>query len=189
MLAFSLILLFIPLFILIAIGVRWKIGHSILFKQVRTGLYGKRFVLYKFCSMTHEKDANGQLLPDIERLPEAGKWLRKSSLDELPQLWNILKGEMAFVGPRPLLPEYNSKYSAHQSKRLSVLPGITGWAQINGRNAISWAEKFELDVWYIYHKSFALDLKILLLTVIKIFKTEVVNADNDAPMQVFKGNE
>lgn len=169
--------------------IRLKIGSPVLFKQQRPGLNGKPFCVYKFRSMTDERDSNGELLPDDIRLTSFGKLVRKLSLDELPQLWNVLKGEMSFVGPRPLLMEYLPLYNERQARRHDVRPGITGWAQVNGRNAISWEEKFELDVWYVENHSFWLDIKILIMTVLKVFKSEGISQDGQATMTRFEGTK
>jgi len=158
------------------------------FKQIRPGKNGKLFTIYKFKTMRDTRDDQGNLLPDNQRLTAIGKIVRKLSLDELPQLWNILKGEMSFVGPRPLLPEYLPLYNQEQQKRHWVKPGITGWAQVNGRNAISWQQKFEYDKWYVEHQSFKLDIKILFMTINKIFHTQEVNASNQITMDRFDGN-
>ena len=158
------------------------------FKQIRPGKYGKLFTIYKFKTMRDTRDDQGDLLADNQRLTAIGKIVRKLSLDELPQLWNILKGEMSFVGPRPLLPEYLPLYNLEQQKRHWVKPGITGWAQVNGRNAISWQQKFEYDKWYVEHQSFKLDIKILFMTINKIFHTQEVNASNQITMDRFDGN-
>ncbi|GEN81820.1 sugar transferase [Sporosarcina luteola] len=169
--------------------IRLKIGSPVLFKQQRPGLNGEPFNVYKFRSMTDERDSNGELLPDDVRLTSFGKVVRKLSLDELPQLWNVLKGDMSFVGPRPLLMEYLSLYNERQARRHEVRPGITGWAQVNGRNAISWEEKFELDVWYVENRSFWLDIKILFMTVLKVFKSEGISQDGQATMTKFEGTK
>lgn len=187
--AFILLILLIPVLTIVAILIRLKLGSPILFKQQRPGQFGKPFYVYKFRSMTSETDANGQLLPDEVRLTTFGKTLRKYSLDELPQLWNVLKGDLSLVGPRPLLMSYLPLYSKEQNKRHDVKPGITGWAQINGRNAINWDQKFQLDVWYAENQTFLLDLKILLLTVKKVFKSENINNANHATMPEFRGSE
>ena len=155
-------------------------GAGIFFTQARPGKNGKIFRVVKFKTMTDERDAAGTLLPDHQRMTRVGKFLRKSSLDELPQLFNILRGDMAIIGPRPLLPEYLPLYSPEQARRHEIRPGVTGWAQTNGRNAISWKKKFELDVWYVEHVSFALDVKILFLTALKVVKREGIN-QSDAP--------
>ena len=158
------------------------------FKQIRPGKNGKLFTIYKFKTMRNTRDDHGNLLADNQRLTTIGKIVRNLSLDELPQLWNILKGEMSFVGPRPLLPEYLPLYNLEQQKRHWVKPGITGWAQVNGRNAISWQQKFEYDKWYVKHQSFKLDIKILFMTINKIFHTQEVNASNQITMDRFEGN-
>ncbi|ARQ06544.1 Putative sugar transferase EpsL [Macrococcoides canis] len=176
-----------PLIIGTAIVVKKKIGSPIIFKQTRPGQFGKPFDVYKFRTMTNETDENGELLPDSKRLTDTGKFLRKYSLDELPQLINVIKGDISLVGPRPLLMEYNDLYNAEQRRRLDVKPGITGWAQVNGRNALSWEEKFELDVWYVDHQSFMLDLYILYLTVIKVFKSEGINQEGSVTAEKFTG--
>lgn len=167
---------------------RIKLGSPIIFKQKRPGLHGKPFYLYKFRTMTDERDEHGQLLPDQIRLTTTGKWIRKLSLDELPQLFNVLKGELSLVGPRPLLMEYLPLYSKEQIRRHEVKPGITGWAQINGRNAISWEDKFALDLWYVENSSFLLDLQIICLTFIKVFKKEGINQQDHVTVEKFTGN-
>ncbi|WP_209122905.1 sugar transferase [Alkalihalobacillus sp. BA299] len=177
-----------PIITIISLLVKKKLGTPILFKQQRPGLYSKPFYLYKFRTMTDEKDQNGQLLSDHQRLTPFGKCLRKYSLDELPQLINVLKGDISLVGPRPLLMEYVPLYSEQQISRHNVKPGITGWAQVNGRNAITWEEKFELDVWYVNHQSFFLDLKILLLTVYKVIKSEGINQQGNVTIERFRGS-
>lgn len=187
-----LVLLTLPLLILIIflvfIGVRIKLGYPIFFKQSRPGLKGKTFDIYKFRTMTDECDKNGILLPDNDRHTKFGKFLRSISLDELPGLLNVLKGDMSLVGPRPLLIEYLPLYSKRQARRHDVRPGITGWAQVNGRNAISWEDKFELDIWYVENQSIWLDIKILLLTVKKVIVREGVTAQGDASPALFKGS-
>jgi sugar transferase EpsL len=180
--------LFSPIILVTAVLVRMKLGSPIIFKQQRPGLNGKPFYIYKFRTMTNKCSPNGQLLPDSIRLTPFGNFLRKYSLDELLQLVNVFKGELSIVGPRPLLMEYLPLYSLEQSKRHLVRPGITGWAQVNGRNSISWEEKFELDVWYVENQSFILDLKIILLTFIKVIKSEGIQNANHATMPVFKGS-
>lgn len=181
--------LFMPVILVVAVLVRLFIGNSIFFKQNRPGLHGEIFSIYKFCTMNQSRDAQGHLLKDAARLNTFGKLLRSSSLDELPSLWNVLKGEMSLVGPRPLLVEYLSLYSAEQAKRHEAKPGITGWAQVNGRNAISWEEKFKLDVWYVENQSFWLDIKILLLTIKKVFLRDGISAQGDVTMPKFTGNK
>ncbi|MEI4801774.1 sugar transferase [Bacillus sp. NPDC077411] len=173
--------------VVVAVLVRLKLGSPIIFKQQRPGLHGKPFYLYKFRTMTDERDNQGKSLPDQVRLTTFGKFLRKCSLDELPQLINVVKGDLSLVGPRPLLMEYLSLYSSEQAKRHDVKPGITGWAQVNGRNAITWEEKFKLDVWYVNNQSFLIDMKILFLTLIKVFKSEGVNQDGHVTMERFTG--
>ncbi|MED3667080.1 sugar transferase [Geobacillus kaustophilus] len=177
-----------PIMVVTAILVHWKLGSPVLFKQQRPGLHGKPFYLYKFRTMTDERDENGELLPDHLRLTPFGQFLRKYSLDELPQLFNVLKGDISLVGPRPLLMEYLELYTPEQARRHEVKPGITGWAQVNGRNAISWEEKFKLDVWYVDNRTFWLDIKILFLTVIKVLKKEGINQSEYVTMEKFTGN-
>jgi len=164
-------------------------GHPVIFKQTRPGLFGKSFNMIKFRTMEDAFDSTGYPLPDEERLTSFGKFLRSTSLDELPGLWCVLKGDMSLVGPRPLLVEYLPLYSDEQARRHNVRPGITGWAQVNGRNAISWDEKFELDLWYVDNQSFWLDIKILSLTVKKVFVREGISADGEVTMSKFKGND
>lgn len=181
------LLLTSPLLITLAILVRLNLGRPVLFRQQRPGLHCKSFELLKFRTMTAQKDVEGNLLSDAERLTRFGRFLRSMSLDELPELVNVLRGEMSLVGPRPLLMEYLPSYTPAQSRRHEVRPGITGWAQVNGRNAITWEEKFELDVWYVCHQSFLLDLKILLLTFCRIVSRKGISAKNHATMPRFKG--
>ncbi len=182
----ALLVLALPL-ALLAWRVRVALGTPVLFRQLRPGRHGGLFKLAKFRTMTDERDAAGELLPDASRLPPFGRWLRATSLDELPSLWNVLKGDMSLVGPRPLLVEYLPLYSAEQARRHEVRPGITGWAQVNGRNALTWEQKFELDVWYVDHRSFWLDLRILLMTVRKVFVREGISAKGEATMPRFTG--
>ena len=186
-LSFICLLPLLPVMVVIIFLVRVKIGSPIFFKQKRPGLNGEIFKIYKFRTMTNERDKNGALKPDSARLTKFGKFLRSTSLDELPGLWNVLKGDMSLVGPRPLLVEYLPLYSEKQSRRHEVRPGITGWAQVNGRNAISWEEKFELDVWYVDNQSFWLDTKILYLTVLKVFRREGIRQQGHVTMEGFKG--
>ncbi|MCY8003868.1 sugar transferase [Bacillus haynesii] len=188
-LALSVILLIAlsPAMILTACLIRWKIGSPVLFRQTRPGLNGEPFTLYKFRTMTDERDEAGNLLSDEKRLTKTGRLIRKTSLDELPQLINVIKGDLSLVGPRPLLMEYIPLYTKRQWRRHEVKPGITGWAQINGRNKVTWEEKFELDVWYVDHRSFLLDLKILLLTVVKVLKSEGVSQDRHVTAEKFRG--
>ena len=182
------LLLVLPLVLLLALLVRMKLGSPVLFRQVRPGRQGRPFMMYKFRSMTDDRDTAGNLLPDQLRLTPFGSFLRSSSLDELPELINVLKGEMSLVGPRPLLMEYLPLYSPEQARRHHVLPGITGWAQVNGRNAISWEDKFSLDVWYVENLSFLLDLKILWMTVSRVFKREGISQEGQATMAKFRGS-
>ncbi len=182
----ALLLLALPLLVL-ALLVRRKLGSPVLFRQVRPGLHGQPFEMVKFRTMTDARGADGALLPDAVRLTPFGRFLRASSLDELPELWNVLKGEMSLVGPRPLLMEYVPLYSAEQYRRHEVRPGVTGWAQVNGRNAISWEEKFALDVWYVEQQSLALDIKILWLTVKKVLLRDGISAAGEATMAKFTG--
>ncbi len=181
-----LIILF-PLFLIVAILVRIFLGKPVIFKQQRPGRKGEIFTIYKFRSMLEAYDKNGLPLPDAKRLTQLGKFLRSSSIDELPELINILKGDMSLVGPRPLLIEYLDRYSPEQARRHDVLPGITGWAQVNGRNALSWEEKFSLDVWYVDHWSLWLDIKILFKTIIKVIKREGVSQAGSATAEKFMG--
>jgi len=176
-----------PVMIVIGLLVCLKLGWPPLFSQRRPGLKGKPFTMYKFRTMSTKRDGFGQLLPDADRLTSFGRFLRATSLDELPELWNVLKGEMSLVGPRPLLMEYLPLYSPTQARRHEVRPGITGWAQVNGRNALSWEEKFDLDVWYVDNRSLCLDMKIILMTVKKVFKSDGINADGCATMTRFTG--
>jgi len=176
-----------PAFLLLALVVRWKLGAPVLFRQARPGVNGRAFTIYKFRTMTDRRDAQGNLLPDGERLTAFGKFLRSTSLDELPELWNVLKGEMSLVGPRPLLMHYLDLYTPDQMRRHEVRPGITGWAQVNGRNALSWDDKFARDVWYVDHLSFWLDIKIIVLTFLRIIKREDINHPGQATMKAFTG--
>jgi sugar transferase EpsL len=182
------LMLLLPLVILIAVLVRLKLGSPIFFKQSRPGLNEQIFNMYKFRTMTNECDKNGALKPDSLRLTKFGQFLRSTSLDELPSFWCVLKGDMSLVGPRPLLIEYLPLYSKKQSRRHEVKPGITGWAQVNGRNAISWDEKFDLDVWYVDNQSIWLDIKILWLTVKKVIMRDGISQNNHVTMDKFKGN-
>lgn len=185
----SALLLLSPVILVVAFQINHKLGSPVLFSQHRPGLHGKPFKMIKFRSMLGAVDKQGNPLPDNQRLTRFGNFLRSSSLDELPGLWNILKGDMSLVGPRPLLMEYLPLYSAEQNRRHDVRPGLTGWAQVNGRNAISWQQKFDLDVWYVDNQSLFLDLKILLLTIKKVLIREGINADNHVTMERFTGNE
>ncbi|MBD0412925.1 sugar transferase [Pseudoalteromonas sp. EKP108] len=181
-------LILLPVILLVAVLIRIKLGSPILFTQDRPGLNGKVFKMMKFRSMLDAKDKHGNLLPDNERMTKFGAFLRSTSLDELPGLFNVIKGDMSLVGPRPLLVQYLPLYSSEQAKRHNVRPGITGWAQVNGRNAIGWDEKFKLDVWYVENQSFLLDIKILLLTVKKVFVREGISADGHVTIEPFKGS-
>lgn len=179
---------FLPVILLTALLIRIKLGSPVIFKQQRPGLHGELFELYKFRTMTDERDQKGQLLPDHLRLPPFGKLLRKLSLDEFPQLLNVIKGDMSLIGPRPLLSAYLPLYNEEQARRHDVRPGITGWAQVNGRNAISWEEKFNLDIWYVENQCFFLDLKILLLTIKKVITSDGISNLNHVTMPDFEGN-
>lgn len=181
------LMLLLPVFLMIGLLIRCNMGGPVLFRQTRPGLFGQPFQMIKFRTMTDACDASGALLPDQDRLLPLGKMLRNFSLDELPEFWNVLKGEMSLVGPRPLLMEYLPLYNTEQARRHQVKPGLTGWAQINGRNALSWEEKFKLDVWYVDHQSFYLDMKILFLTVYKVFKREGINQSDQVTMHKFTG--
>lgn len=178
-----------PVIIGTALLVKYRLGSPVIFKQKRPGQNGNPFYLYKFRTMSEATDNKGNLLTDEQRLTKLGRLLRKFSLDELPQLINVLKGDISLVGPRPLLMEYLDYYTPRQARRHEVRPGITGWAQVNGRNAISWEEKFEYDVWYVENQSFWLDLKILCLTLIKVFKSEGISQQGQATIQKFRGSE
>ena len=186
--AFFALLLLSPVILITALLIRKKLGSPVLFKQARPGLNAKTFNMLKFRSMKDAVDHNGNALPDSERLTQFGEKLRATSLDELPGLFNVLKGDMSLVGPRPLLVQYLPLYSTEQARRHHVRPGITGWAQVNGRNAISWEQKFKYDVWYVDNQSFLLDIKILLLTVKKVFVREGISADGHATIEPFKGS-
>lgn len=187
--ALTLLVLLSPLLLAAMLAVYVSLGRPVFFTQVRPGFREKPFTIFKLRTMDNGRDANGALLPDEERLHGAGRLIRSLSLDELPQLWNIVRGEMSFVGPRPLLLDYLPLYDALQRRRHEVTPGITGWAQVNGRNAISWQQKFAYDVWYVDHRSFALDVKILALTVLRVFRREGISAGNHATMERFRGND
>ncbi len=177
-----------PVFIILYALIRTKLGSPVLFTQVRPGRYGKLFSIIKFRTMLNTRDENGALLPDEDRMTGFGTWLRNSSLDELPELFNVLKGEMSIVGPRPLLIEYLPLYSKEQSRRHNVRPGITGWAQVNGRNAITWDKKFSLDTWYVDNHSLVLDLKIIFLTIKKVLDKSGIDDDRGVGQEKFKGN-
>ncbi|MGJ1321975.1 sugar transferase [Sphingobacterium faecium] len=186
--AFFGLLLLSPLFIIVTIGLYFANHGKPFFFQARPGKNGKIFKIIKFKTMNDKKDAAGNLLPDADRLTAIGAFVRKTSLDEIPQLINVLKGDMSLIGPRPLLPQYLPLYSPTQARRHEVRPGITGWAQVNGRNAISWEKKFELDVWYVDHVSLATDLKVFLTTFKKVFKSEGISADGHATIEPFNGH-
>ena len=177
-----------PVMLLIALALRIRLGRPVLFRQIRPGLGGVPFVLIKFRTMSEQRDAQGQMLPDQFRLTSFGQLLRQTSLDELPQLWNVVRGNLSLVGPRPLLMEYLERYTPAQARRHDVLPGITGWAQVNGRNAISWEEKFALDVWYVDNRSLLLDLKILFNTVAQVFRRRGISQQGHATTSVFTGS-
>lgn len=190
-LSIALVLLVVlsPLLALLALAVRWNLGRPVLFAQTRPGLHGAPFAFYKFRTMTGARDAAGELLPDEARLTPFGKLMRKLSLDELPQLVNVLKGDMSLVGPRPLLMEYLPLYSPRQAQRHAMRPGITGWAQVNGRNALDWEDRFELDLWYVEHHSFRLDLKILALTAWRMLRPRGIAQPGQATMSKFTGSQ
>lgn len=182
------IIVLIPLFFILYFLILWHIGQPVIFIQMRPGFQGKPFKLYKFRSMTINKDTKGNLLSDAERLNVFGRFLRASSFDELPTLWNVIKGDMSLVGPRPLLMEYLPLYNKNQKRRHEVKPGITGWAQVNGRNAISWEKKFDFDIWYVDHHNFWIDLKIIVLTLKKVFLREGITESGQVTMSKFRGN-
>lgn len=184
----ALIVLF-PVLLVLYVIIAMKMGIPVFFVQARPGMHGRIFKMVKFRSMTDAKNTKGELLPDAERLPAFGQMLRATSLDELPELWNVVKGDMSLVGPRPLLIEYLDKYTPQQAKRHDVRPGVTGWAQVNGRNALSWEEKFALDAWYVENRTFWLDFKILLMTVKQVFKRDNISQDGHVTMEKFKGSE
>lgn len=181
------LLVLAPVILLVAIAIRRRLGSPVIFSQVRPGLHGKPFKMVKFRTMRDAFDADGNPLPDAQRMTPFGNFLRASSLDELPELWNVLKGDMSLVGPRPLLMEYLPLYSLEQYRRHEVRPGISGWAQVNGRNALSWEDKFDLDVWYVDNRSLALDLKIIFLTLKKVVIREGINGAGEATMSKFTG--
>jgi len=187
--ALALLIAIAPLLALLALAVRWKLGRPVLFAQTRPGLNGKPFAFYKFRSMTDARNAAGELLPDASRLTPFGGLMRKLSLDELPQLVNVVKGDMSLVGPRPLLMEYLPLYNERQAWRHEVRPGITGWAQVNGRNALGWDERFEYDVWYVEHRSFWLDLKIIAMTAWRVLRPQGISQAGQATMSKFTGSQ
>ena len=182
------IIVLIPFFFILYFLILWHIGQPVIFVQMRPGLQGQPFKLYKFRSMTYKKDLDDNLLPDTDRLDVFGCFLRTFSFDELPSLWNVIKGEMSMVGPRPLLMEYLPLYNKRQARRHDVKPGITGWAQVNGRNAISWKKKFDFDIWYVEHHTFWIDLKIIVLTLKKVFLREGITESGQVTMSKFTGN-
>ena len=181
------IIILSPLLAVTAVLVKTKLGSPVLFKQERPGKDEKIFTLMKFRTMTDERDENGELLPDEVRLTKFGKFLRSTSIDELPELFNILKGDMSVIGPRPLLVEYIPRYNEHQHRRHEVRPGLSGWAQVNGRNTVSWEDKFDMDVYYVDNYSFAMDVKILFMTVLNVLKREGISSETSATMEVFMG--
>ncbi|MEK5741554.1 sugar transferase [Acinetobacter variabilis] len=183
------LILLSPLYAYVAYKVRKNLGSPVIFRQVRPGLHGKPFEMIKFRTMTDERDEKGNLLPNEQRLPKFGKMLRATSLDEMPELWNVIKGDMSIVGPRPLLMDYLPLYNEEQAKRHKVRPGMTGYAQVNGRNAISWEKKFELDTWYVENQSILLDFKIMFQTVKKVFIKEGINQSEEVTMTRFLGNK
>jgi len=187
--ALVVIIILSPLFLVVTILVWMKLGKPIMFHQKRAGLHGRPFVLHKFRTMTDEKDENGELLPDEKRLTPLGRFLRSTSLDELPELYNVLKGDMSLVGPRPLPTKYLERYSAYQARRHEVKPGLTGWAIVHGRNALTWEKKFDFDVWYVDNKSLILDIKIILKTLPMILKREGISSENHVTMEEFIGSE
>lgn len=188
-LSFVILILFSPVFLFLSFFIYFDLGKPVLFRQRRPGRNGQVFHLIKFRTMKNKRNKYGDLLPDDERLTSLGRFLRSTSLDELPSLWNVLKGDMSLVGPRPLLVEYLPLYTEEQSRRHELRPGLTGWAQINGRNSISWEKKFELDIWYIDNQSFWFDMKILFLTVKKVFIREGIHAEGSATIEKFKGSQ
>ncbi len=187
--ALILLILFSPIMILVALGIKIESKEPIIFRHKRPGKNGEVFIVYKFRTMTVKEEKEGRVLSDMERITKFGSFLRKTSLDELPQFINIIKGEMSFIGPRPLLVQYLKYYSEEQMRRHEVLPGISGWAQVNGRNAISWEEKFKLDVWYVDNISFTLDFKILIKTIINILKAKDINSSDEDTMSFFEGTK
>jgi len=187
--SFFVLVVLLPIILLVAFSIRLKLGGPIFFYQQRPGLNGNLFQMIKFRTMLDISGADGNYLPDSDRLTPFGKFLRSTSLDELPELWNVLKGEMSLVGPRPLLVEYLPLYNKQQSHRHDVKPGITGWAQVNGRNAISWEQKFELDIWYVENHNMLLDLKILWMTIFKVFNRAGISQNNEVTMTKFRGSD
>jgi sugar transferase EpsL len=189
LIALSALVLLSPVLAVVAVAIRFTLGPPVLFRQRRPGLYQRPFEMIKFRTMSSRTDASGELLPDDQRLNRLGHFLRASSLDELPELWNVLRGDMSIVGPRPLLMEYLPLYTARQARRHDVRPGITGWAQVNGRNSIGWEEKFELDVWYVDNRSLLLDVRILALTLLRVLGRDGISQDGHATAEKFRGSE
>ncbi|MBX2997199.1 MAG: sugar transferase [Caldilineaceae bacterium] len=187
LIAIPVLILLSPVLGILALLVRVKLGSPVLFRQQRPGLHGKPFIMVKFRTMTDARDAQGKLLPDAERLTLLGRFLRSTSLDELPELWNVVKGDMSLVGPRPLLMQYLERYTPEQARRHEVRPGVTGWAQVNGRNALSWEEKFDLDIWYVENCSLQLDIKIIFRTFLSVILRKGISAQNEATMPIFRG--
>jgi len=185
---FGLVLLS-PLLLAAAVLIRLRLGSPVIFRQKRAGLHGRPFIICKFRTMTEERGPDDRLLPDGKRLTKFGAFLRRTSIDELPEFWNVLKGDMSLVGPRPLYVRYIERYSPEQARRLEVKPGITGWAQVNGRNALNWEERFKMDVWYVDHQSILLDFRIMFLTVLKVLKREGISGEGHATMEEFRGTE
>lgn len=181
------ILVLSPVMLALALAIRLRLGSPVLFRQVRIGLHDQEFVFFKFRSMTDERGRDGELLPDAQRSTDLGRFLRAASLDELPQLWNVVRGNMSLVGPRPLLPQYLPRYTTRQRRRHEAKPGITGWAQVHGRNGITWEQKFELDVWYVENWSLRLDLRIFGLTLLKVLRREGISQEGHATMPEFRG--
>jgi len=189
LLATTMAVILLPLILVVVVIVRWRLGSPVLFKQPRGGLGGRHFTLFKIRGMTDARGSDGKLLPDEQRLTSTGRRIRDWSLDELPQLWNVIRGDMSLVGPRPLYTSYLKRYTAEQSRRHETRPGITGWAQVNGRNAISWEDRFQLDVWYVDHLSLALDLKILAMTALRVLGRRGISAEGHATMTEFIGTK
>jgi sugar transferase EpsL len=187
--SFVCLIALLPLLLPLAVGIKVHFGGSIFFKHRRPGYRGRLFRLWKFKTMREDRDENGRLLPDAERLTSFGRWLRRTSLDELPEFWNVLKGEMSIVGPRPLVVQYLTRYTLDQARRHDVQPGVTGWAQVHGRNALTWEEKFRHDIWYVDHWSFGLDLEILGLTLIRVLSGEGISQPGHATMEEFMGTD
>lgn len=178
-----------PLFLVVTLLVRQKLGKPVIFRQERAGLHGKPFIISKFRTMTDERGPGGKLLSDEKRLTPFGAFLRSTSIDELPELWNVLKADMSLVGPRPLHVRYIERFSPEQARRLEARPGITGWAQVNGRNALTWEQRFMMDAWYVDHRSTFLDIRILFMTIVKVLQREGISGDNHATMEEFRGSE